>query len=65
MEQFRQQNAQEMSLNRILRAENTLLESLKRKELEKNRKRKDNIIKDVKNRFRLKKKKYMTTQLKV
>ena len=65
MEQFRQQNAQETSLNRILRAENTLLESLKRKELEKNRKRKDNIIKDVKNRFRLKKKKYMTTQLKV
>ena len=65
MEQFRQQNAQETSLNRILRAENTLLESLKRKELEKNRKRKDNIIKDVKNRFRLKKKKYMTAQLKV
>ena len=60
--QLRQQNAQEKSLNRILGAENTLLNPEKKNKemmnslkLEKEKKRKVNIIKNVKNIFRLKK----------
>ena len=48
MEQLRQHNAQERNLRRILRAENALLDSEKRK-------REDNIIKYVRNLFRYKK----------
>ena len=52
---MRWQNAKEKSLNRILGAENMLLDSQKRKEFRKDEKREDNITKDVKNLFRLKK----------
>ena len=48
MEKFRRQNAQKINLNRVLRAMNILSESEKRK-------REDNIIKDIKNLFRLRK----------
>ena len=56
MEQFRWQNAQKINRNRILWAENNLLDLKKRKELEKDQKREDNIIKAVENLFRLKRK---------
>ena len=52
---MRWQNAKEKSLNRILGAENMLLDSQKRKEFRKDEKREDNITRDVKNLFRLKK----------
>ena len=55
MEQLRQQNAQEKNLNRILGAEETLLDLENRKQFKKGEEREDNIIKDVKNLFRLKK----------
>ena len=48
MEQLRQQYAQKINLNRIVGAVNTLPESEKRK-------REDNIMKDIKNLFRLRK----------
>ena len=52
---MRWQNAKEKSLNRILGAENMLLDSQKREEFRKDEKREDNITRDVKNLFRLKK----------
>ena len=52
---MRWQNAKEKSLNRILGAENMLLDSQKRKEFRKDEKSEDNITRDVKNLFRLKK----------
>ena len=48
MEQLRQQNDQKINLNRVLGAVNALSES-------KERKKEDNIIKDIKNLFRLRK----------
>ena len=48
MEHLRQQNAQKINLNRILRAVNALSDSEKRK-------REDSIIKDIKSLFRLRK----------
>ena len=48
MEQLRQQNDQKINLNRVLGALNALSES-------KERKKEDNIIKDIKNLFRLRK----------
>ena len=47
MEQLRRENVQERSLRRVLGEENTLLGTEEGK-------REDNIIKDVRNRFRLK-----------
>ena len=55
MEQLRQQNAQEKGLNRILRTENTILDLEKRNKIEKDKKRENDIIKDAKSLFRLKK----------
>ena len=46
---MRWQNAKEKSLNRILGAENMLLDSQKRKEFRKDEKSEDNITRDVKN----------------
>ena len=46
--------AQEKNLNRILGLANTLLILEKRKDLEKNKNREDNIIKDIKKIFELK-----------
>ena len=48
MEQLRQKNDQKINLNRVLGAVNALSES-------KERKKEDNIIKDIKNLFRLRK----------
>ena len=48
MEQLRQQYAQKINLSRIVGAVNALPESEKRK-------REDNIMKDIKNLFRLRK----------
>ena len=48
MEQLRQQNAQKINLNRILRAVNALSDS-------ENRKGEDSIIKDINSLFRLRK----------
>ena len=56
MEQLRQKNAQKINLKRILGVVNTLLDSKKKKELERDKKREDKIIKGVKNIFKLKKK---------
>ena len=48
MEQLRRKNTQRIISNRMLGVENTLLDLEKRKEIEKDKKREDNIIKDVK-----------------
>ena len=48
MEQLRRRNTQRIISNRMLGVENTLLDLEKRKEIEKDEKREDNIIKDVK-----------------
>ena len=48
MEQQRRKNAQRIISNRILGLENTLLDLEKIKEIKKDKKRKDTIMKDVK-----------------
>ena len=45
MEQSREQNALKKTLNRVLGAENTLLDSEKRKEIEKDKKEKITLLK--------------------
>ena len=65
MKQWRQQNAKKTCCSRIIETENTLLyaEMKRRRQMMNSYKlEKDNIIKEVKTLFRLKKK-YITTKL--
>ena len=55
LKQKKKKSLKKKTLHRILGGENSFLDLGKRKELEKDKKREDSIIKDVKNLFRRKK----------